>query len=103
MSFVCAMMACVSGQIKESIPQTQHLLFISRQVCNSYSARRRKARLLKKMEHGGMEFFNGFKSMCSLCSPDFSVVQRRLSISLHLGCVGSRKGHELRWHIVGYR
>lgn len=31
------------------------------------------------------------------------LVQRKLSIILHLGCVGSRKGYELRWHIVGYR
>lgn len=48
MSFVCTLLACGTDQRQESIHQ--HPVHKQRQVCNSYPSRRRKARLLKRME-----------------------------------------------------
>lgn len=45
-------------------PSTTHPSCKQRQVCNSYSAIKRKARLVKKIEHVHMEFFDCFKSLC---------------------------------------
>lgn len=50
MSFVCTLMAVEQTKEKKAAPNTTHPAQKQRQVCNSYSARSRKARFLKKRE-----------------------------------------------------